>query len=858
MSIAILLLLFLACYHCSAKLLAGGLHSFHSVQANGQVYSFGNNKFGVLGDNTTVNRAFPVLMRGLHDAVVDVSSTYSFACLTDAYFSVQCLGDNRQGQLGDATTVERHLPTLVVSLDDAVASVFAGKTHACALLSSGGLRCWGNNDGAALGDGTRTSSLTPVPVFGYENGGVLAVALGVNHTCIVTTSGSCKCVGSNRYYALGDGSSATAETVPIMHQVQGLTYDMIDVSSGDSHACALDRQGGVWCWGLGLYGQLGNGKSGFSPTPVQAVLLGSGVKALFCGPESTMVTFVDSRSPKVFGRNDNGQFGTKAKQQFNTPIEFAGGVKQNIAEMRSAHSAICVLDTAGVVQCIGSDAYGQLGSSENGNEESSVVLVDAIGKSSAGTSEPVTKAPSVLPPPRPSGAGKLLAVGYTHVCSIQWNSQVYCFGSNANGELGAEGFKQQSFPVRMQVVDSAVDISAGEQFTCAVTTNQMVVCVGENGYGQLGDLVSPTFNVSEVYCGKDHACAITQGKLVCWGSNQQGKLGIDSALANSAAALPVVMPAGGGEVTQAAAGASHTCLVTVQGQVLCVGSNKYNQLGVATANQQAYVAVQALQQQRITMVAVGNWHSCALSSTGAVSCWGLGYFGDLGSVLNAQLVTPLGLDTGVVFLTAFGADTCAIHGVDGSASCFGTNSAGQFATGDARPYQLPVSYARGLKRNIREIRVGSFFSCAMDAGFGGVQCVGDNFYNQLGNGFPNALSLELVDVQLLPIAMTLTPTFTDAPTESPTGMPTRETMTPTASPTLVGDTLAPSSSGTTTSVPSSAVTSRPFLQSTTATPTTLNDKERYKLTTPQNGILLLMVVGILALPIILSGRRNTS
>lgn len=838
-----------------AKRLAAGLHSFHSIQPNGQVFSFGRNAFGELGDNSTVNRNSPVLMHEVYQAS-DISSSFSFACLVDLDGAVQCVGDNSWFQLGDGTSQARQVVVQIPSLTSGTAKVFAAQTHACALLVSGGVQCWGRNQFGALGDGTNTTRKLPTPVVGFEQTGAVSVSVGVDHTCLVTQQGSVECSGSNKYRSLGDG---TAQNRWQMQPVVGLDVGMVSVSSGNAHNCAMDSQNQVWCWGSGMYGQLGSGRNGNLAIPIQVVSLGSGNGNVFCGPETTMVVRSGSGNATVFGRNDFGQFGTKARAQFNLPIDFVGGTRGGIQEMRSAHSAICVLLSDGGVQCLGSDAYGQLGAKFP--KSSSLVLVSALG-ADATTRQP-TRQPTFLPPPQPlTNLGKLLAVGRTHVCSLQWNYQVYCFGSNTFGELGDGTMANQPSPVLMlNVVGKPVDISAGDKLTCLVTELGDVACIGKNDVGQLGDEANPMRNASRVFCGANHVCALdTRGSVSCWGGNEFGKLGIDSLVPYLASANPIVASTLQlGAVQSLGLGESHSCLVTGLGLVACAGQNTYGQLGDGTQSpsklQFAPVVFTAAKQS--VDVAVGSWHSCALSSSGAVACWGLLYFGELGSELHVLApIVPAGLETGVVFLSCNGQDTFAIHAVDGSGSAFGSNAGGQFATGDNQPYAIPVAFARGASRNLLEIRGAPAFACALDQELGAVQCVGDDFYGQLGNGLPRALSLQLVDADQLPVPATLSPSVlaTERPSASQSPTPLAPSLSPASEPDT-GSPAAATNAPTLSPVPSSSsATSAP-----TATPsndTTNDGGTTFNFSSPVNGLLVVIGISICAVPIILHGRSR--
>src|SRR5262245_45893282 len=102
------------------------------------------------------------------------------AVRTDA--TVQCWGSNASGQIGDGTNIDRGRPTAVTGLAGDVTAVTAGEAHTCALMTTGGVKCWGNNGHGQLGDGTHTGKYTPVEVKGLGSG-VAQISAGVYHTC---------------------------------------------------------------------------------------------------------------------------------------------------------------------------------------------------------------------------------------------------------------------------------------------------------------------------------------------------------------------------------------------------------------------------------------------------------------------------------------------------------------------------------------------------------------------------------------------------------------------------------------------------------------------------------------------------
>ena len=152
-------------------------------------------------------------------------------------------------------------PTAPTKVVVAHVSVSAGLSHTCGVTPSGATYCWGDNGYGELGNGTTTSSATPVAVSG---GLTFAAVSADNQTCGVTRSGAAYCWGQNRDGELGNGTE-TNSTTPVAVS-GGLTFAVI--SAGVDHTCGVTSSGAAYCWGLNRNGQLGNGTETNSATPV--------------------------------------------------------------------------------------------------------------------------------------------------------------------------------------------------------------------------------------------------------------------------------------------------------------------------------------------------------------------------------------------------------------------------------------------------------------------------------------------------------------------------------------------------------------------------------------------------------------
>lgn len=329
-----------------------------AVTKDGAAQCWGNNELGQIGvgelggpdicggqgSDEVPCATTPRTVSGLGSGVQAISAGRDFTCALLANGTVSCWGVNDDGQLGaEATgpqscmTIFDHAcsssPLQIPGITDAI-DVSAGGAHACALMTGGGVKCWGGNYFGQLGNGSLTGpemcgttacSTTPVDVMELSSG-VVKVSAGGSHTCALMDDGKIKCWGVNSKGELGIGnhdgpedcySGRVCSSSPL--DVPGL-MDMQDVSAGGSHTCALTDEGGVKCWGSNLFGQLGVGSttgpdncldilsSPCSETPAQVVGLTSGVEYLNESASDTACAVVDGGA-KCWGANNLSQMG---------------------------------------------------------------------------------------------------------------------------------------------------------------------------------------------------------------------------------------------------------------------------------------------------------------------------------------------------------------------------------------------------------------------------------------------------------------------------------------------------------------------------------------------------------------------
>ena len=358
--------------------------------------------------------------------------------------------------------------------------------------------------------------------------------------------------------------------------------------------------------------------------------------------------------------------------------------------------------------------------------------VDDAGSSggSAGQPDAGQDADSGVEKPVPPVVG--LSAGGLHGCLVDAVSDVYCWGSNLSGELGAgkSGGSSGAF-VRAQMPEPAITTTAGGQHSCAIGKSGKLYCWGSGSAKQLGvgtgDLSVPTevpgiAGVTQVSAGANHTCAIATGTaglstVFCWGSNASGQLGLGGASASKPTA--VGLPG----ASSIAAGTAHTC-AAVGAEVHCWGDNSSGQLGDGTTTtQQSPVTVTLPGGASVLSIAAGGKHTCAATTSG-VLCWGNNLQGQVGvGQTSATEKTPVSVPSIAAKAVALGDfHSCAVTPA-GAAECWGGNDKGQVGDGSGASATKPVALSLS---SVTEIATGTRFSCALAANGGALWCWGDN------------------------------------------------------------------------------------------------------------------------------------
>ncbi|RYZ93057.1 MAG: RCC1 repeat-containing protein, partial [Proteobacteria bacterium] len=320
-------------------------------KVSGSGACWGPNNSGQLGDGTNdENTEYHELagVVGLKKAV----SGFSSLCYLLVNGDTRCVGANTIGQLGDGTLSSRMSFAPIHISAPALVDVVAGQNHYCGIDGSANLFCWGYNLNSTIGNGTTTNVQTPVQISGLSSG-VQQVSAFSGGTCALLNSGGVKCWGLNTYGEVGDGT-VSRQSSPT--DVQNLSSGVLQIAVGNQFACALTNQKKVMCWGWGYMGRLGNGGTTDSSVPVEV----SGLVDVKQIALSSSAACALLESGKVMCWGEGGSTGDGTEIMRSTPVELTAlrGVKQ--ISGHGDNPVICaVLETSGV-KCWGSRQYNVL------------------------------------------------------------------------------------------------------------------------------------------------------------------------------------------------------------------------------------------------------------------------------------------------------------------------------------------------------------------------------------------------------------------------------------------------------------------------------------------------------------------
>lgn len=345
----------------ATQISAGGLQAC-AITPQERLKCWGDNDYGQLGIGANGDDQFkPVLVPNL-EGVKRVSVGDYNACAVLTGGKLKCWGYNFYGVVGDGTTDERRQPQQVLGMTSGVAAVSVGTRHACALMKSGKVKCWGANDSGELGNGTSGNQFeTPQLVVGIKK--ATHVSAGRNFSC-ATVKSKAKCWGYNGDGQLGDDTTDDRDRPT---QVFGLDKNVKKVIAGYRHACAIVGDGRLKCWGYNGDGEVGTGETSTTyDRPKQVLGMESGVTRVDADYYFTCA--VKNGKARCFGDNNSNQLGDGTTDDRDVPTQVVGLTK-HVVDIDISWYSGCALLKSGAAKCWGWNGEGEVGINDTVNDQ---------------------------------------------------------------------------------------------------------------------------------------------------------------------------------------------------------------------------------------------------------------------------------------------------------------------------------------------------------------------------------------------------------------------------------------------------------------------------------------------------------
>jgi alpha-tubulin suppressor-like RCC1 family protein len=546
-------------------------------------------------------------------------------------------------------------------------------------------------------------------------------ALGQRHTCAINNAKHISCAGSNEFGQLGNSESGVdTGATAFSNIVDSGQHQWEMIVAGENYNCAIDSDQQLYCWGDNRDHNLATGSiDNIVPTPTR---ISSNLGWLWIAAYKTHLCGIKTdHSLWCWGNNDRGQLGADINTVIFQELPLQLGSRNDWLSVSVGESHTCAIRQDHSLWCWGADDYGQIGN-------------------------PNSATPSATPyQVQPNERWIMVVSGQFFNCAIKTDHSGWCWGGNANGQLGNLTVVSQSEPTPITGSQQWQWLTAGSLHVCAIDAEQDLWCWGDNWSGQLGngnfdDSIQPVrVDTSREYAmvaaGEFHTCALKHNQSFwCWGYNLFGQLGRDSTQnhTNEYFVLPQQSGSMASDWLSIDVGYDHVCGIRSSGTLWCWGANYSGQLARQTF-------VDAAQPRLIenhfnwAQVSSGTNNGCSIKTDGSLFCWGWNSYGQVGNGIffDGAATAPRTVESTLAWQSITNGDThtCGIK-EDNTAWCWGDNSYGQIGI-DTMGLAIPTLVNTTL--TWKSLKAGSWHTCgiAMDDM---IYCWGWNAYGQLGTG----------------------------------------------------------------------------------------------------------------------------
>ncbi len=774
-----------------------------ALKANGEVEAWGKNIYGQLGIGNTTNYDEPQKLSQLDETIVEIAVGNNHVIALTENGNIYGWGLNNNGQVGNGTTANQVSQATVINISgnelSKIIRVEAHGDNSFAINEDGDVWAWGKDFGNKAtkltdlknvidvstsyfvkADGTayRMSDLSKLTIVGT----VRAMDEGVDHAVFLTTEGKAYAIGSNDYGQLGNGSTDVASTsvVAIRKDENHVFEDVVAIEAGDRYTLIQTADGSVYTTGLNENGRLGLDLSTINViTPVKNTNI-SNVILISAGEDHAVVAKQDG-TVYSWGKGTIGELGNRMMKDSVTPVMVGPYIirtdKKNIVIGKNDSTIVkgyvdyfnilnkevininSISKNTQVARVSNMTATEAELTEDEVNAGYKAFKIEGInpGTTNIVLSENKANTNGILQVEVLPEAGitisPMVETASSFVATLKTNGTVWTYGQNTYGELGTGDNVNYDEPQQVIFPEGTVikQIAVGEYHVAALDTEGNIWTWGRNNFYQLGVSSTSESNTPIKVTGIPKATRITAGtnsvmavtednRLVAWGQNAYGELGNGQ---NVNKTTPVIIE-GVHDVLDVQGGKNHYLVLKTTGELFTTGSNLYGQLGQDIGERTRINTFNKIPSNlKYGSIAAGQTSNVAITIDGVAYVWGQNTFGNLGTGEKNNVFVPTQVPglTGIVEADV-GKTHTILRDYNEDIYLAGTNANGQLGNGTSNNN---FTFAKNLKiEDVLRVSAGYTYTAVMKKD-GTVWAWGD--YNH-GNRVLNSRTNSKIPVQI--------------------------------------------------------------------------------------------------------------
>lgn len=667
------------------------------LMSDGTIYGTGNNKYGQLGISNTTNQSSLIQISvpsGKTPSSIACGYFHTVVLMTD--YTIYATGYNYDGELGDSTTTDKHILTLMPNNSGEIPLAIAcGAYHTMILMLTGNIYGTGYNAYGQLGDNTTVNKYTITKITNSTGQIPTSISCGSNHTIVLMANGSIYGTGVNGAGQLGLNNTTTKKTLTEMTIPSGKTPSSI--SCGGNHTIVKMTDGTIYGTGRNTNGQLGNGTTTNQLTLTSISTSGKTPSSISCGANYTIVNMTDGTIYGT-GYNNDGELGDGTIVDKTSLTLFINNTTKSpsFVACGAYHTMICMTDNS--IYGTGYNNSGQLGfgfstdkalfvniPNVNGktplaiycNYNITILLMndgtlygsgyDAYGQLGFGSTS-VTQY-TFIQLTNPNGKTPIaLSCGNNHTIILMNDATIYGSGYNYYGQLGNGTNTDSTVFTQMTAISNKTpkSISCGLDFTIVLMSDGTIYGSGVNSSGQLGDgtttnrntLTKMTSIINKtpiaIACGYTYTIVLmSDGSVYGTGMNTSGQLG--NGTTTNSSTLTLMNNNTGYLAKSISCGSFHTIITMSNDSIYGTGLNTNGQLGNGTTTNASSLTQMNISIIGKTPIAVtcGYSHTLVIMSDNTIYATGSNSNGQLaiGNMIDKTSLTQMKIENGTTSLS---------------------------------------------------------------------------------------------------------------------------------------------------------------------------------------------------------------